>query len=659
MTDRLFTHRLLEADEVPSRGSMYVSGGQFDRSSIPTDPEQRVLRVPIPARADGAPAYDRELLWPDERKRIRAEYDAAVRRNLFDRDALLTLCHGDPVARRDEETLCSRDPVHWINHWVWVIDPRLGQKATVDPFLLYDTQEEEARFFADEFLEADEMRLLIEKSRAWGATWLWGVALPTWGFLYRQNFSALLGSANQDDVDKGGMSSDHQSIFGKIRFLLNRLPPWQVPPGLLTDTSLNKNFQIKHPERDNVLRGRQFCSNWGRSQRYTLAVADEPAHSTNWRAASANLGNTTNRSIEMSTHLGAATQFAIDCIAAKEDPIPDRVVRTRFWAENPTLTIDDYWGWREKYGWERVASERDIDLFGSAGVLCWPDFDPSVSVVTERLEVRGASGDVIVEARAALDYRPDLPLGVLCDPGMGPDPFAIIWVQPDDAEKTINLVDFCQHEGRPGPFFVPFLLGYIPETTLDGKRWPYEYDEVDLAMIARHARWEPLNPAICFGDTYGRSKSTAMATGLSLYETWAEYGVPDIWPIKISNKEDAVQRVHSATGRIRIAGRLMRQRTQSKSTPTLVECIKSYSWVQRESPDGLPLARVPKHDKFAHAADALQFWFKYHDADDPRVVPGAPHVMRRADADGRRAHFRIPARLVTETNEYAVDAPPQ
>lgn len=648
MTERLLTRRLTDLDGMPSRGSMFVQGGQFDRASIPTDPVQRVLRVPIPADADGRPAYDRALLWPDARAKIREAHEAKVRANLFERDALQTLCHGDPSARRDEEILCSRDPVHWIDHWVWVIDPRLGEKATIDPFVLYDTQEQEARFFADEFLAADEMLLLVEKSRAWGATWLWAVALPVWGFLYRKNWSVLIGGANQDDVDKGGMSSDHQSIFGKIRFLLNHLPPWQVPPGLLTDTGLNKNFQIKHPERDNVLRGRQFCGNWGRSQRYTFTVGDEAAHSLNYRAASANLGNTSDRNIVMSTHLGGATTFAEMALAAKEDPTPGRVLKTRFWAENPTLTVDTYWGWREKYGWERVASERDIDVFGSVGFAIYQDFDPAINVVTEVREVRDEAGAVLVEGREALDYRDDLPLGVLVDPGMGKDPFAIVWVQPDAENKTVNLVDFAQHEGRPGPFFVPFLTGYIPELTLDGKPWPYTYDDVDRDMIARHAGWKPLDPWLCLGDQYGNNRNTAISTGLSLYETWTEYGIPMMYSKKVTNKEDAVQRVCAAIGRIRIAGRLMRQRTQNKRTPTLPECFRSYSWVNRESPDGLPLPRVPKHDQFCHAMDCVQFWFIFDVADDPRVVSGAPHAMRRESSDGRATFFRTALRPVSE-----------
>jgi hypothetical protein len=632
---------------------------QFDRSSIPTDPKRRVLQVPIPPDASGRPAYDRALLWPKERERIRAAHEVKVRENILHRDQLVTLCANDAEARRDDQILCSRDPVYWINNWVCVVDPRLGEKATIDPFVLYDTQEREARFFVDEFLVADEMLWLIEKSRAWGATWLMA-ALTAWGFLYRENWNVLIGAPNQDDVDKGGISSDHNSIFGKLRFLLRHLPPWQVPPAILTSVKFNKNFLLKHPDKDNSIHGRQFCSNWGRSLRFLYTIADEAAHSLNYRAASVNYGNTSNRNIALSTHKGT-TEFSEMCAAAKDDPTADRVVSTLWWAENPTLDTDVYWGWRAKYGWEKTAQERDIDQQGSVGLAIYQDFDVAVNVITARAEVKDEDGMVLVEACRELDYDPNLPLGVSVDPGMGPDPFALIWWQPNRAEKLIHVIDAIQYEGRPGPYFVPYLLGYLPETTLDGFPWAekYEYDVAEMEIVKRHARWGALDSSLCFGDCYGASAAVKVSSGLSLYETWSAYGVPMMYPVKISNKEEAVQRTASMLGRVRIAGRLLTQRTQSKQTPTFVQAIKMYAWVQRESPNGLPLARVPKHDAHCHYNDCLQFIAKYEEGDDPRVTPMAPSALRPRDATGRQQFFRSPHATLSAPSGYSIDRPPE
>lgn len=659
MSERLGEGAERLGQDGPTRGNMFLGvAGQFDRSTVPLDPRRRVLQVPIPPDATGRPCYDRDLLWPEARAKIKADHAAKVRANILYRDKLQVLCANDLEARRDDQIMCSRDVVHWINSWVCVIDPRLGEKATIDPFVLYETQEREARFFVDEFLANEEMLLLVEKSRAWGATWLYSVALPVWGFLYRDNWNVLLGAPNQDDVDKGGISSDHQSIFGKIRFLLRHLPPWQVPDGLLRDVKFNKNFLLKHPLKDNSLHGRQFHSNWGRGLRFLFTVADEAAHSLNFRAASVNYGNTSNRNIALSTHKGT-TEFSEMCNVAKEDPTHDRVVHTLWWAENPALDVDVYWSWRAKYGWEKTAQERDIDQQGSVGMAIFQDFDPAVNVITSRKRVVDLDGTVLVEERGELDYDPNLPLGVSVDPGMGPDPFALIWWQPNRAERLIHVIDAIQYRGRPGPYFVPYLLGYLPDQTLDGFPWAekYEYEAGELDIIKRHGRWGPLDPSLCYGDCYGASKAVMIASGLSIYDTWSAYGVPSMYPVKITNKEEAVQKVAALLGRVRIAGRLMYQRTQTKQTPTFVQALRMYSWTVRESPNGLPLPRVPKHDDHCHYCDALSFVAKYEEGDDPSVVPLAPPPMRTTDRTGRTLYVR--GMSTSPGGEYETGPAPQ
>ncbi len=647
----------LNPKDVVRTGSMFVIG-RPDKAAIPANPRDRVNHIPIPPGPDGRPAYDRDLLWPEARARIKAAHEAKIRSNLLARDRLLTLCHNDPAARRDDQIICSRDVVYWIENWVWTVDPRDPKGGEMLPFVLYDRQVEMARFFADDFLTADSMSVYIEKSRAWGATWLFAAACAAWCFLYKPNQAILLGCANQGDVDDGGMSATHESIFGKIRFLLKRLPPWQIPAGLLSSVTNNKLFTLKHPENGNLLKGRQYCPNWARGPRFTFTISDEAAWSLNFHAASMSFGEASPRNWIQSTPHGMDNEYAIQTKRAREACDPEQVVKTLWWADNPNLGPDEYWALRKKKGYEKTAQERDIDYFGSISSAILHDFDESIHVVTERKEVRDADGTVLVEAREALDYNPDLPLGCAYDPGWD-DAAAMLWIQPDRVNKTLNVVDFCQYEGRPALFLLPFLVGYIPELTLDGQPWPYEYDDDERKFISRHARWGPLDPSLCFGDRYGSSASTAATDGRTLYETLALYGAPNFYPVKVPphGKEESVQRIISALGRTRIAGRLATQRTQSKENPTIVECFRSYSWAIRESPTGLPTRRSPRHDKFSHAMDAWAFYLTYEDGDDPKVMSGAPAPMRQADATGRTHFFRGVVRGSGE-GEYATDPAP-
>lgn len=203
----------LSGDGPQRRSNMFVVGNP-DKAAVPAEPRMRVLHVPIPPDSTGRPCYDRDMLWPNERKRIKEEHEKKIRANLFERDAMLTLCHGDPTSRRDDQILCSRDPVYWIDRWVWTVDPRDSKGGEMIPFVLFDRQEEMVKFFADEFLTSESMTAYVEKSRAWGATWVFAAALAAWCFLYKKNQAVLLGCANQPDVDDGGMDATHESIFG-------------------------------------------------------------------------------------------------------------------------------------------------------------------------------------------------------------------------------------------------------------------------------------------------------------------------------------------------------------------------------------------------------------------------------------------------------------
>ena len=105
-------------------------------------------------------------------------------------------------------------------------------------------------------------------------------------------------------------------------------------------------------------------------------------------------------------------------------------------------------------------------------------------------------------------YVPSLPLQVVIDPGIS-DNMAVIWTQPDFANGEFRIVDFVQTQDRAIDWLVPFLTGQIPDETYRGEPWPHAYNNVEKAIIARHALW--LTPEEIFGDAYGSTRS--MATG--------------------------------------------------------------------------------------------------------------------------------------------------
>src|SRR2546423_1882749 len=96
-----------------------------------------------------------------------------------------------------ERERCRRDPVHWINTWVWTYDPRAP--LTRMPFDLFPRQAELIRWLQER--ETTKTDGLIEKSREVGATWLCA-AYQLHGWIFREGFAGGFGSNKLEKVDR-------------------------------------------------------------------------------------------------------------------------------------------------------------------------------------------------------------------------------------------------------------------------------------------------------------------------------------------------------------------------------------------------------------------------------------------------------------------------
>lgn len=309
--------------------------------------------------------------------------------------------------------------MYWVNAHCQTYDPRLLPADPVVPFHLYPRQEE-FLLWLKEREEADEDGL-AEKSRDVGFTWLCA-ADALHGWLFRPGFSAGFGSRKEELVDRIG---NPDTIFGKIRILLENLPEWMQPAGF--KASEHDNYmRLIHPSNGATITG-EAGDNIGRGGRKTKYYIDEAAflaHPLNVEKA---LSQTTRCRIWVSTPNGDGNPFATKRNSGKIS------VFTFHWKDDPrknAYNVRDEAGaivstgrgqapppppgGRVEYPWYEaekirlndpvtVAQELDIDYTASVAGVCIPAVWVRAAVELELplLGPMGAGLDVADEEGAA------------------------------------------------------------------------------------------------------------------------------------------------------------------------------------------------------------------------------------------------------------------
>lgn len=182
----------------------------------------------------------------------------------------------DEELQQIELELCSRSTLHWIDNWVWTYDPRLLSSGTKMAFIPFDPFPKQVDFllWLDRLANAAEDGL-CEKSRDTGFTWL--CASYCWHkWRFRRGFKGAFGSRKGEYVDRIG---DPDSIFGKIRLMMQWLPWWMMPRGF-NPVLHDNHMRLINPENGSVLRG-EAGDDMGRGGRSTVYVIDEAAHLEN------------------------------------------------------------------------------------------------------------------------------------------------------------------------------------------------------------------------------------------------------------------------------------------------------------------------------------------------------------------------------------------
>lgn len=279
---------------------------------------------------------------------------------------------GERANHDDEKQRCAADIFYWWDRWAWTYDPRLVGKIdpvtrrTMSPYIqfkLWPRQREMVQFVLDRIYAGEPF--VIEKSRDQGASYVMvGVAL--WCWLFLPGFKATFGSREADLVDS---LNDPDSIFEKLRLMLDRLPEWMKPRGFDRRRHAIMN-QLTNPETGATITG-EAGDEMGRGGRATLYIVDEGAFVPRAGKVEAALSGTTDCVGWVSTvnsQEGMGNFFA-----RKRHGMPERLVFRLHWRDDPRK--NDEWAAIKKASltdditWE---AEFEINYTANAAGTCIP-----------------------------------------------------------------------------------------------------------------------------------------------------------------------------------------------------------------------------------------------------------------------------------------------
>ena len=250
--------------------------------------------------------------------------------NLRYRKRLLVECEKSAEFQRAMVAACRRDCLFWIKSFVWQFNPKKkagGQQRA--PFIPYEFQERTIKEII--WCIRHDEDLLIEKSRQMGGSWMM-LLVFLWFFLFHDDQSFLLISRNQAMVD----SDDPKSLFWKLRFVLEYLPPWLKP----------KNMQVKqmllvNHDRNSFIFGEATTKKSGVGSTVTAMGIDEFSQIQNDSEVLRRTSDTSGCRIFNGTHLGLSTEFY------QLSKSPDIRKLMLHWTEHPDYNRGTY-RWDDK-----------------------------------------------------------------------------------------------------------------------------------------------------------------------------------------------------------------------------------------------------------------------------------------------------------------------
>lgn len=302
--------------------------------------------------------------------------------NLKYRAEMLAAAENDQELQVALYTACSQSVLVFINLFCFtlrIFETRGGEMKQAEhahlPFVTWEIQDK--HILQIEHCIDEGESLLTDKSRDMGATWD-HLAVYVHRLLFRADEAHLLISRKEDAVDNlsglpknypYGPLADPGTLFGKLDYILNRLPEWMVP------RLSRKSMHLINLDNRSRCDGESSNSTAGSSDRRTSIFLDEMAKMAEAEAIKRSTADVTACRFPCSTPNGAGTTYSKWRLSGQ---IPVYVLP---WWEHPEKGLgrytkrDDLGRWKIRSPWydsectkrspKELAIEIDMDHVGS------------------------------------------------------------------------------------------------------------------------------------------------------------------------------------------------------------------------------------------------------------------------------------------------------
>lgn len=470
----------------------------------------------------------------------------------------------DPNAAAVEREMCARDVKHFVNSWCFTFDPRRPPKNF--PFILYAFQSELFDWLDERYKQKETG--LIEKSRDMGLTW----CVAAWSvhkWLFGSGFHALFGSRTEKLVDDKTINS----IFGKIRYIIYRLPDF-LRPKIESESNTDAYMRLINPDNDNQIVGESTNINFGRGGRSSICFLDEFAHVEHSEVIWASISENSDCIIPLSTPNGKGNEFGR---LKHENKVP---VKSIHWSLHPLKTQDWYEKKKRDMRPWQIAQELDLSYERSKRGIIYQRFDRKWHVTRETIR-----------------YNPDFEQFVTWDFGIA-DPTAILWGQIT-TEGKVQIIQCFEMEGWDIDFFAPISKGARP------KEWPLLSEDQKAAIQSAIGKIPSVNDATHYGDHSGTARTANSKR--SCRDALKDHGIKLI----SSGKQTHDWRFDCLDALLKLRFNQTRKEWYSifeisPDCQRLIDCLLNYVWDAEDEVNDTNIK--PRHDWASHMVTALEFF---------------------------------------------------